>query len=102
MAEIHSNAHHPLAERTSCNISQFGHGRQWLDLKALTQYASVSDRTMRQWIHRAADPLPAVRVGTKILVRRSAFDRWLETHKLETADVSGIVDKLVSDLVSAD
>jgi len=81
------------------NNSQFAHGREWLDLKALTQYASVSERTMRQWIHRAANPLPAVRVGTKILVHRSAFDQWLEGHRLETIDVSCIVDQMVSDLV---
>jgi excisionase family DNA binding protein len=81
------------------NNSQFGHGREWLDLKALAQYASVSERTMRQWIHRAANPLPAVRVGTKILVRRSTFDQWLESHRLETIDVGCIVDGMVSDLV---
>jgi excisionase family DNA binding protein len=81
------------------NNSQLGQSREWLDLKALTHYASVSERTLRQWIHRAANPLPAVRVGTKILVRRSAFDQWLEGHRLETTDVRCIVDQMVSDLV---
>jgi excisionase family DNA binding protein len=79
--------------------SQFVKGKEWLDLKALTQYASVSERTMRQWIHRAVDPLPAVRVGAKFLVRRSTFDQWLESHRLETIDVGCIVDEMVSDLV---
>jgi len=44
---------------------------EWLDMKALEQYACVSERTLREWIHRAVDPLPAVRVGSKILVRRT-------------------------------
>ena len=69
---------------------------EWLDLKALQQYACVSERTLREWIHRASNPLPAARVGTKILVRRSTFDQWLENHKLKTIDVGCIVDELVA------
>lgn len=69
---------------------------EWLDLKALQQYACVSERKLREWIHRVADPLPAVRVGTKILVRRSAFDRWLESHEVKHVDVGCIVDELVA------
>ncbi len=68
----------------------------WLDLKRLTRYACVSDRTLREWIHRTVDALPAVRVGCKILVRRSAFDRWLEAHQVKHIDVGCIVDELVT------
>ncbi len=68
----------------------------WLDLKRLTRYACVSERTLREWIHRAVDPLPAVRVGCKILVRRSMFDRWLEAHQVKLVDLGCIVDELVS------
>jgi len=71
-------------------------GAEWLDLKSLQQYACVSERTLRDWIHRAVDPLPAVRVGTKILVRRSVFDRWLEAHQVKNVDLSCIVDELVA------
>lgn len=78
------------------NNSQLAQAREWLDLKALQQYACVSERTLREWIHRAENPLPAVRVGTKILVRRSTFDQWLENHKLLTVDVGCIVNELVT------
>ena len=71
---------------------------EWLDLKALQQYACVSERTLREWIHRSVDALPAVRVGGKILVRRSEFDRWLETHQVKHIDVSGIVDEMIAGL----
>ena len=94
MAETYFSAHHLPCEQSKQN-------REWLDLKTLTQYAAVSERTVRQWIHRTANPLPAVRVHTKILVRRSAFDQWLESHSLETIDVSCIVDEMVSELVGA-
>ena len=69
---------------------------EWLDLKALQQYACVSERTLREWVHRSMNPLPAARVGTKILVRRSAFDHWLENHSLKSLDVGCIVDELVA------
>jgi hypothetical protein len=69
---------------------------EWMDLKAVQQYACVSERTLRDWIHRTIDPLPAVRVGYKILVRRSVFDRWLEAHLVKHIDVGCIVDELVA------
>jgi excisionase family DNA binding protein len=71
---------------------------EWLDLKALRQYACVSDRTLREWVHRPVDPLPAVRVGAKILVRRSTFDHWLENHRIEEVNLDYIVDKMVAEL----
>jgi excisionase family DNA binding protein len=69
---------------------------EWLDLKALQRYACVSERTFREWIHRSTNPLPAVQVGGKILVRRSEFDRWLEAHQVRHIDVGCIVDELVA------
>ena len=75
---------------------------EWLDLKALTHYACFSERTLRELIHRQIDPLPAVRVGSKILVRKSTFDQWLESHRAKTADVSSIVDELVAGVMGAD
>ncbi len=56
--------------------------REWLDVRALTQYASVSVRTIREWVHRPTNPLPAAQVGTKLLISRSAFDAWLAAHKI--------------------
>ena len=72
---------------------------EWMDLKALTQYACVSERTLREWLHRPIDPLPASRVETKILVRRSTFDQWLENHRLKLVDVGCIVDEMVSGIM---
>jgi excisionase family DNA binding protein len=69
-------------------------GTEWLSLKKITHYANISERTLRAWIHSPLDPLPAVRVAGKILVRRSEFDAWLTRHRvrpLETVDLDGIV-----------
>jgi excisionase family DNA binding protein len=72
---------------------------EWLDLRRLREYATVSNRTLRAWIHSPVDPLPAVRVGTKILVRKSDFDRWLEQHAVKPLDLDGIVEDVVRGVV---
>jgi hypothetical protein len=72
--------------------------REWLGLRDLTRYAAISERTLREWIRRPVDPLPAVQVGTKILVSRRSFDHWMERHRIEplsSIDVDGIVAELV-------
>ena len=73
---------------------------EWLDMKALTRYACVCERTLRDWIHRAVNPLPASRVGTKIMIRRRTFDRWMEEHRVQPVDVNGIVDEILAGVTS--
>jgi excisionase family DNA binding protein len=70
-------------------------GLEWLDLGRLTEYAAVSERTLRAWIHSPVDPLPAVCVGRKILVRRSEFDTWLGQHRVIPLDLGVIVDRVL-------
>ena len=71
-----------LKEGTMSPQPQPDDTKEWLDLKAIThQYACVSERTVREWIHRLKNPLPAVQVDKKILIRRSVFDRWLEASR---------------------
>lgn len=70
---------------------------EWLDIKGVTEYASVSDRTIRTWIHSSVNPLPAVQVGGKVLVRRRDLDSWLESHRIMTSnEVGNIVEELMS------
>jgi len=75
--------------------------REWLTLRQVTQYAGVCERTLRTWLHRATDALPAVRVDGKFLVRRSEFDAWLGHHRIQPGaaiDVDGIVSDVLRDL----
>jgi Helix-turn-helix domain len=77
--------------------------REWLDLRGLTEYAAVCERTVRSWIHSPVDPLPAARIGGKILVRKSNFDHWLERHRMKPADaldLDGIVREVVEGVSS--
>lgn len=72
---------------------------EWLDLKALTEYVSVSRRTLTEWLLREENPLPAFRVGGKMYVRRADFDRWMESHPVEgPVNLGKIVDDVMADL----
>ena len=74
---------------------------EWISLRRLREYADVSERTIRGWIHSPVDPLPTVRVAGKILVRRSEFDTWLARHRvkpLENVDIDGIVKDVLQRL----
>jgi excisionase family DNA binding protein len=76
--------------------------KEWLDLRALTDYVAVSERTAREWIHRVENPLPAVQAGKKILVRRTELDRWLKMHELcpsNLVNIDGIVNDVVGSLI---
>ena len=68
--------------------------REWLGLRELTEYADISERTLRSWIYSTVDPLPAAKVCGKVLVRRSDFDAYLQRHRikpLEQIDIDAIV-----------
>jgi len=67
---------------------------EWLGARQVTEYANVSRRTLRTWIHSPIDPLPAVRISGKLLVRRAELDAWLNRHRVKplvTLDLDGIV-----------
>jgi len=77
-------------------------GAEWLSLKRISYYANISERTLRAWIHSPLNPLPAVMVARKILVRRSEFDVWPTQHRvkpLETLDLDGIVKDVLQGIV---
>ena len=56
--------------------------REWLGLRDLTHYANVSERTIRSWIRSPVNPLPAVKVSGKVLVRKSDFDAFLQRYRI--------------------
>ena len=71
---------------------------EWLGLRHLAEYSDTSERTLRGWIHSPIDPLPAVRIGRKILVRRRDFDSWLERHKIQSLE-SVQIDNMVREVL---
>lgn len=73
---------------------------EWMDLKTLERYSSLSNRTLRTWIKAPKNPLPASARGAKILVSRQAFDEWMKAHALEvdSNSISRIVDDIIKSL----
>ena len=65
----------------------------YFDLQGLSAYASIPIGTLRDHIKRG---MPCFKVGKRILVKRSEFDAWIETHRM-TVDVSGIVDEIMTE-----
>ncbi len=72
--------------------------REWLGLRELTQYANISERTIRSWIYSPRDPLPAAKVCGKVLVRRADFDSFLQRHRVKPLEEIN-VDAIVRDVL---
>jgi hypothetical protein len=68
-----------LAERVIVSVAL----DPFLDLAALSQYSSLSRRTLLSVMARTDTPLPHYRLtGTgKVLVRRSEFDEWMRQYR---------------------
>lgn len=72
---------------------------EWFDLKALSQYSSRSQRSLRDLIHRLDDPLPASWIGNKLMVHRATFDAWVRAHGVKSQQtVNGIVENILGDI----
>ena len=71
----------------------------YLSLKALASYSSLSVRTLRAHLSDPLHPLLCYRVGRKVLVRRSDFDRWIQGFRDVAFDkITAIVDEIVQSL----
>jgi len=70
---------------------------RYLSLRSLATYAGLSIRTLRGYLGRRHAPLPHYRIGGKILVRRSEFDRWASEFKVVRPHVD--LDAVVGDVV---
>jgi len=60
----------------------------FFSLKGLAGYCSLSRRTLQDLVNDASDPLPSYRVGGKLLVRKSEFDRWMVRRRNRKAQAA--------------
>ena len=70
----------------------------FLDLRALSGYSSLSVRKLRDLLDDPGQPIPAYRIGGKIIVRRSEFDAWMAAHRHPARPD---VERIVSDILRA-
>jgi len=74
---------------------------RYLDLKGLSDYSSLSVRTLRDYISDEDDPLPSFCIRRKILVKKSEFDRWLSKHRAEPGKISTIAAEVLKEFKEA-
>ncbi len=66
----------------------------FVDLRRLSKCLCISARTLRECVMRPDDPLPAHRIGGKLLFRWSEVQEWIERHRVQTTNVESIIDDL--------
>jgi hypothetical protein len=59
---------------------------EFLSLKALSQYSGRCVRSLRKDLANRAHPLTHYRIGGKIFVRRSDYDRWADAFRRQAED----------------
>lgn len=67
--------------------------------RTLPEYSGLSERTLRGYLAHPLHPLPCYRIGGKVLVRRSEYDRWAERFRgVQVKTVDAIVDEALKGL----
>ena len=62
----------------------------YLDLKGLSEYSSLSVRTLRNYLGK----VPYYKVGGKLLIKKAEFDRFIEQHRVAD-NLDEVVDNIV-------
>ncbi len=71
----------------------------YLTLRGLAGYSGLSTRKLRDLLVDPHHPIPCFRVGGKILVRRSDFDRWMGAFRRNgIPDLGAIADAMLREL----
>lgn len=68
---------------------------QYLDLKKLSVYASVAVPTLRERLREGK--LPFYKLGGKILVRKTDFDEYMQSYRVDNRED---LDELVDDVIN--
>jgi excisionase family DNA binding protein len=74
---------------------------QYLDLRNLSAYCSLGVPTLRDYLRSGG--LPHFKLKGKILVKKSEFDRWLESFRIKTdQEFNGIIDSVLESLTQGE
>ena len=66
----------------------------YLSLKTVAEHTSLSTRRLRDWVSDPEDPLPAYRVGGKLLFKWVEVERWIRRHRVSAVPVDDILGGL--------
>lgn len=72
---------------------------QYFDLRGLSAYCALAVPTLRDYLRDGRNPVPHFKVKGKILVRKTEFDDWLETFRVNRKQrVQDVVDGVMASL----
>lgn len=74
---------------------------RYLDLKSLSEYSSLSVRTLREYLIYDGDPIPSFCIKRKILVKQSEFDKWINQYRTDSKKITRIADDVLKDFKGA-
>ncbi len=74
--------------------------REYFSVAELSAYSGISERTLWDYLKNPVNSIPHFRVGSAgriVRVKRSEFDRWMQSHKASNInDIDQIVDEVLS------
>ena len=70
---------------------------QLFDLRGLSAYSALAVPTLRDYLRNGRNPIPYFKIKGKILIRKSEFDEWLETFRVNRKqDIQAVVDEVMA------
>lgn len=72
--------------------------REYFSIKELADYSGVCERSLRDLISTSINPIPARRFGGAIKVKRSDFDEWADSCRIDNDRIDRLVNEVMSDL----
>ncbi len=67
----------------------------YINLRDVSTRLSASPRSVRAYVNRSDNPLPAYRIGGKLLFCWDEVEKWVEQHRVRMPDVNVDVDALI-------
>ncbi len=68
----------------------------YISLTELSKRLSTSVRTLRAWVRDPTDPLPAYRLGGRLMFRWNDVEAWIQRHRVQPIDVRAVCDEIRS------
>ena len=66
----------------------------YIGIGELAKRLSLSQRTIRTYLHQPDNPLPAYQIGNKLLFFWPEVQAWVRKYKVKTIDVDSMVDDI--------
>jgi hypothetical protein len=68
---------------------------KYFDIRGLSEYSSLSVRTLRDYLNDPDDPIPFYCIKRKILIKKSEFDNWIKKYRTNNGKYGHIVEEIL-------